>query len=133
MSEETNTPETDTQAKPVLRFKRFLKEEPFELEDNFGEVMEYVIREMTSPERDKYLGQHASRYKVNAEGMVVGVKDFKGIQSSLISKCCFTKGGAKVSQQEIDNWPPTVQSALYKLCQEINCLTEKSEEDEKKE
>jgi len=99
------------------------KKELVVLQSEKGE-QEYYISEMTAEERDDYLQALSSRVKVDEEGRPQGLKDFRGIQAELLSRCLRTKKGELVKKEEIQSWPSSVVTSLYEIAQKINLLSE---------
>lgn len=89
------------------------------LED--GTEAELELREMTASARDSYLDRLSSRMKFDNEGKPAGIKKFDGMQAELLAVCLF-RGGKAVTPQEIQGWPASVVSNLYKAAQELNHL-----------
>src|SRR6185503_6977958 len=88
-----------------------------------GAVVEMELREMTAAARDSYLDRLSSRMKFDNEGKPAGVKKFEGMQSELIGACLFRQeSGKAVTSQEIQGWPASVVSDIYKAAQELNHL-----------
>jgi len=94
---------------------------------NGGEAKAYELREMTSLARDQFLDKLAARTRLDAQGRPVGLSKFEGLQSELLSRCLFHDGKA-VDPKDIQTWPSSVVSELYKKAQEINHLSEATQE-----
>lgn len=86
----------------------------------------YELREMTSLVRDQFLDKLTARARLDAGGRPVGVSKFEGLQSDLLSRCLYHEG-KPVPSSEIQGWPSSVVSELYKRAQEINHLNEEAE------
>lgn len=111
-----------------LTFELKLKSIPVELANQQGVPENYTLSELTGVKRDEYLNDTASRMKFGADGKAQGVKDFKGMQATLVS-LCLTKGsgGEKVTIETINTWPASVVSALFKEAQKLSGLEAQEE------
>jgi hypothetical protein len=99
-----------------------IKSLPVTLKNGEGEV-HYELREMTSLMRDQFLDKLAARTRLDVQGRPVGLNKFEGLQSDLLSRCLY-RDGKLVLPVEIQGWPSSVVSELYKRAQEINYLNE---------
>lgn len=94
----------------------------------------YTIKEMMGTQRDQWLKGMGQRMRTDASGKVVGIKDYAGLHSSLISLCLYGPGGDLVPAKVIDEWPASVTSKLFEECQRLNGLgDDASREEEKKD
>jgi hypothetical protein len=110
-----------------------LLEVPVKIKCKDGVTREYVLREMDTETQNRYLNASAGRARKDADGKVVGVQDFTGIQASLLCLCMFDKGdGAPVSLPTVQGWPSRVTQALHKRALEISGMGDKAEADAKK-
>lgn len=101
---------------------------PVTLEGEEGEK-KYELREMTAASRDSYLTQMSSRIKIGEDGKPT-VKKFDGMQASLLTLCLFKKeDGKAVPEPEIQKWPSSVVSELFKQAQLLNHLSEDKDEE----
>ena len=91
----------------------------------------YVIREMTGIQRDGWLTSMGGRVKSGADGKPSGLRSFENVQADLIFRCLYDASGNPVLLSVIQSWPASAQNKVFKLCQEINGLDEKSEEEVK--
>lgn len=113
---------------------------PIWLEDpETGAARGHVLRELTGTQRDEFLNTMSGRMKVGPDGNPVGISDFRGLRSALISRCLFeaeleddpdtgeTRVGKvaerAVSAAVVNGYPSSTQEALYEECQRINGLT----------
>ena len=120
-----------SEEKNLLRIRLVRKEEQIILEDENGQEKEYTIKEMVGTEFGKWRTAMATRLKVSPDGKPLGVRDFKGMEASLISKCLYDETGQPVPERVIEAWPTAAQQELFRKCQEINGM-DKDEEDDKK-
>lgn len=97
------------------------------LEGEDGVERLYTLREEPGTLRGEWMNFLATRQKIdNRTGTVVGMKDFRGMESWLISKCMYTEQGQKVPQKEIEGWPAQLQRELFEACQKLNGLEDRS-------
>jgi len=124
----TNTAEGDG----VMRFKLRRAEVPVELEDpETGKVEQYVLKELTGTGRDRYLNDLAGRMRIGQDGKPKGVKNFDGMQAGLIGRALYDSEGQLVPVKKIQEFPSSVQSALFDKVQEISGLKSESEDEAK--
>ncbi len=114
-----------------LSLKR--KEIEVEIEDTDGNVRVCILRELKGSERDAYINVMHGKMSTAKDGRVTGVKDFSGLQSSLISKSLYDETNKQIPEQTIDSWPASTQTELFKMAQELSGLGEKAEADAKNE
>ena len=112
----------------VIRIQLCLQERDVEIIGLSGEVEKAVLREMPGAERDAWLNSMSPRLKGTA-----GVKEFKNLQASLISRCLFSLNGKAISEGIISRWPSTAQKQRFTICQEMNALTDEAVDKEKKD
>jgi hypothetical protein len=91
-----------------------------------GERRTFTIRELTGTEYGKYRTSVRNRIAVNDAGMPTSIKDFKGLESSLICLCLY-ENGKRVAQSVIDEWGAKTLQQLFELCHKVNGMDEKSE------
>jgi len=106
---------------------------PLSLTSAAGQVEEFELREMLADARDKYLDQLTARVNVTPEGKAIGIRKFEGLQSDLVCACLFRKEGDKrVEKAEVQKWPASVLTQVYKAAQTLNHLNEETKEAETK-
>lgn len=105
-----------------------------ELEGKDGGSFE--IREMDSATRDKYLDLLSARAKVTDKGEVVGIKKMDGMHAELLTRCMYkiddidhTKE-TRVPVEQIQAWPSSVVTQLYRMAQELSHLNTKQKDGE---
>jgi hypothetical protein len=139
MSEESTPPNeqpTPAVAPPedevlVIRLQR--KQKNVTIEDENGVVRPYVVREMMGNIRDQWLNTMAERMKLDKSGTPVGVKEFKGLQTSLICRCLYDQNGKLIPETTIANWPASAQKALFEMCQKLSGLDDSAKDKEAQE
>ena len=115
-----------------LKLTLRLKEIPVELETEEGVTETYVIKELTGKERDTFLTSMGTRIRYNGKGEPSGLKNFDGVQASLLSLCLCDAQGEKVPEKTIQMFPATAQNEMFKAARELSALGEDSEDTEKK-
>lgn len=91
-----------------------------------GSDLELEMREMVASARDSYLDRLSSRMRYDNDGKPAGIKKFEGMQAELLASCLFRKeGGKAVTSADIQGWPASVVSDLFKAAQELNHLNER--------
>lgn len=134
MSEENTTPEQPEAKKEpeILVVKLTRQRKIIHLETEDGSMRPHTLIEMTGAERDQFFGAMAERTRVDAKGKPQGLKDFKDIQAALIAKCIRDENNHPVPIQKIAAWPATAQKTVFEICQDMNGLAIKEDEDEGK-
>ena len=107
--------------------------EAIEIEDDHGNVNNYVIKEMMGPVRESFMAEAADRMTFSADGKVARMKNFKGVFVSLIKRCLFREDGTTpVPELEINSWPTTAQEELFHYLRTINGLEDEKSKEEVK-
>lgn len=125
--------ETKAEALPApagdepIRFVLVRKERKVVLQGADGAEVHYVLKEMTGILRDRWMNALSKKVNVSTGK----VTDFTGQMASLIGSCLFDARGVPVPERDIQEFPASVQEALFKLCQEMNGLDKKSADEEK--
>ena len=104
-----------------MKFTTTIKTVPVELEMD-GKTEEYILREMDSATRDKYLDSMASRMRLDKDGKPTGVTKFEGMQADLLVNTLRKKDGSAVRKETIQSWPSSTVSALFEEAQKLNLL-----------
>ena len=107
----------------AIQFDLTVQSFPVVLKNGDGEAKAYELREMTSKARDQFLDTLTARTRLDSAGKPVGLNKFEGLQSDLLCRCMYHENKL-VTSAEIQNWPASVVSLLYKKAQEINHLNE---------
>jgi hypothetical protein len=121
----------------VNEFDLQLQSWDFKLKDAEGVYHHYVMTEIVGKERDAYLNTLAPRFEVTKEGSKV--KNFTGMQSSLLFRCIKYKGTdaapisppKAVTENTIGSWPARVQDALHTKAQKLSGLDKMATEEAK--
>jgi len=117
----------------VMQFSLKRKEIPIQLENEEGEIVDYKITELTGKQRDSFLNLMSSRTKYAADGTPAGIKNFDGLQASLLALCLTNSEGKKATVAELAEYPASVVNELYKAAQKLNALDEQGQEEAKNE
>lgn len=92
------------------------------------EKKRYILRELTGDERDSWLQEMSARTGKHPDGSPK-VKNFKGLQASLLKFCLLTEEREKVGVEKIQKWPARVQSKLFEKAQELSGLDQGAEDE----
>ena len=109
---------------------------PFEIENKkTGEVQEFEIREISGAQHERLLNFMNTKMDiVPSTGEVKKVKDYRGMQTHLLSMCVYRKGADKpMKEAEIAEWPPSAISQIYSAADDFNELSKKLESGEDEE
>lgn len=104
----------------ALKISVLRKSQPVDLEIEEGMVARYYVKEMTGAQRDEYFNKTSQVAKTDASGTVVGVKDYKGLYSSLLAFCMYDSDQKTIPEAKIQEWPDTAQKALFEVALTIN-------------
>ena len=98
---------------------------PLTLTKEDGTEEEFELREMLADARDRHMDGLSLRVNIGPDGKPQGIKKFEGLQADLVCSCCYRKkDGKPVTRAEVQKWPASVMSAVYKAAQELNHLSE---------
>lgn len=100
------------------------KSQPVELEmDAEGNVVKVFVKEMTGAQRDEYFNKTSQRSRVDQNtGEVVGIKDYKGLYSTLLAFCVYDAEGKPLPESKIQEWPDGAQRAMFEIARKLNKL-----------
>ena len=116
-----------SEKKEPTKFSTVVSQDSVVIADAEGVERTYAIKEMTGRQLEVYL--NSSRNKVIMEnGQVVGMKDFEGLYSSLLSTTLCDESDKLVSKEVLQNWPASTQRQLFQIAQKLNGLGESEEE-----
>ena len=120
----------------ILRLTAVRKTKTVEIEEQEGKFETYILMEMMGPDRKEYMYKSSEAIRVE-DGKASGL-GFKGQEIDLISRCLYQKsstvngGMLRVNADLVEKLlPSTAIGELFKVCQEINGLTKKDDEEAK--
>lgn len=111
-----------------LKISVLRKSQPVLLEVEPDKEIQIFVKEMTGAQRDEYFNKMASRTIRDANGEVTGMKDFKGLYSTLLSLCVYDSEGKAMAESKIQEWPDTAQKALFEIARDLNGLVKEGDE-----
>jgi len=117
----------------ALKFSLQKQVIPVEMETGPNMVETYHLVELTGKERDKYLDGMSGKMKYNPKGEPIGLKTFKGLQSSLLCLCLEDANEKKVKESDLEKYPASVVNDLFKAAQKLNALDEEGQKEAKNE
>lgn len=86
----------------------------------------HILREMDGEMRDAYLNALVRKLDRSGEGKG-SVKDFRGMQAALLSRCLFVvETGAPMPEAAIQALPAKTLQGLFKLAQDLNGLQDET-------
>lgn len=91
----------------------------------------YVLTELDGSQRDRYLSQLGKRVMHGKDGQAATLKNFDGLQASLIAVALYRieHGNREpVSVDTIQQWPAHVIDKLFKRAQKLSALDDKEGE-----
>jgi hypothetical protein len=89
---------------------------------------------MTGAQRDEFLATTNKKLKVDPNtGEVVGMNDYKGMYSTLLSFCLYDADGKLVPEASIQAWPDSAQRVLFDAASVLNGLKKSEEAEENAE
>lgn len=99
------------------------KSQPVDLEVEQGKVARFYVKEMSGAQRDEYLNKTAQKSRLDEKGDVVGLKDYRGLYSNLLSFCLYDADAKPVAESKIQEWPDAAQKALYEMANDVNGMS----------
>jgi hypothetical protein len=112
----------------ALKISVLRKSQPVDLEVEEGMVTRYYVKEMTGAQRDEYFNKTAQRTKTDANGEVIGLRDYKGMYSTLLSFCIYDAEQKAIPETKIQEWPDTAQKALFEVARGLNGMSSSDSE-----
>lgn len=104
------------------------KSQPVDLEIEEGKQVRFYVKEMSGAQRDEYLNKTAQKSRLDEKGDVVGLKDYRGLYSNLLSFCLYDADAKPVAESKIQEWPDAAQKALYEMANDINGMSKPDSE-----
>jgi len=114
-----------------LSFTIKLKEIPIRMTLESGEEVVYKLKELTGQQRDDFLTGMSKRVNINDSSEDIDIKDFNGLQASLVSKSLYDEKNNLVPIDIVQSYPATVVSKLFEESQKLSGLDRISEEEVK--
>ena len=106
----------------VLEFTLDLEEQSVVVKRKDGVAKTYTLRELTGRQKGLYLNTMSNRLSVSEDGKVTGIKNFEGLESSLLSKCLFNEENKPVTDAELQEFPARVLRKLFDAAQILSGL-----------
>lgn len=130
---DTTVQDTGTEQRDpdVIKLRIVRSTKKVDIEDENGVIRSYTLREMTGADKGRWQTENAKRMSFDRKSKVGMIKDWNGLEASLITYCLFDTSGNKVPTQTIISWPTTVQKALFEAARKMNGLTDDEEDKEK--
>lgn len=111
----------------VLEFALELQSQNFVVKDKGGTASTYTVTEMNGTQLEAYLNSMKDRVIMDG-GKVIGMKKFDGMYTSLLSRTVKDSEGTLVPVAVLNEWPASVQKALFKVAQKLNDLDSDAKE-----
>lgn len=112
----------------ALNFELTRKEQPVTIGGSA-----YTLVELDGAARDKYLQDLTGRVRTTPEGKPAGVKNFCGLQASLVSASLVDATRKPVPASLVQSWPARVVAALYDAARELSGLEDENDDEPEKE
>src|SRR5690606_1747028 len=97
-----------------------------------GTIRSYTVRELSGKERDEYLTETSKRFRTDQSGKAIGVRDFDGLQSSLLVRCMTDDETNKlVTVNFLAGLPARIQEDLYERARKISKLNKEAKAEAK--
>lgn len=117
----------------MARFKLKRKREAFSIEDEHSNLIEVYLEELDGFDRDDWVNESLSRSKYDREtGARIGY-NVKDLEAKMVHKCLFKADGTKFTFNEVQKFPASTLSGMYRMCEELNAVTAKAREEVKKD
>lgn len=102
---------------------------PIEIELADGNVVMFSVKEMTGAQRDDYFNRMSGKTKIDPNtNEVVGVKDYSGLYSTLLSLTLYDPDDKLVPEAKIQEWPDSAQRAVWEVAKDLNGLSKEGAE-----
>jgi len=98
-----------------------LKEMPITILDANGQQKDYTMHELSGKQRAQYLNEMNERISISPDGKTE-IKDFEGIQESLLSKCLKDENGKLIELAVLSEYPASTLSDLFDDAQTLSGL-----------
>lgn len=106
------------------------KSVPVELEVAVDQVVQISVKEMTGAQRDSYFNKANTKTKIDpTNNQVVGLRDYDGLYSTLLSYCLYDKDDKIIPESKIQEWPDSAQRALWEVAKDLNGLDKDKQDD----
>lgn len=112
----------------VTKISVIRKSQPIDIEIEEGQEVRFYVKEMTGAQRDDYFNRASKKTKLNDKGEVIGVSDYTGSYSLLLSVCLYDANGELVPEKTIQSWPDGAQKALSEVAALINNMGREGDE-----
>lgn len=116
----------------TLQFNLKKNSIPVVIEDGDATPLNLTLVEMSAAQRDQYLDSIQARMGYDVKGSPTGLKKFDGLQADLLTRCLLKEDGKMVTREQVQGWPSSIVSDLFKAAQKLNHLN-KEEDEEKQE
>ncbi len=107
-------------------FNLALLEKPVTLIQKDGTKKVYILTELPGYELEAYMEENKDRLNTvirDGKVEVLGVKNYKGMFTSLLKRALLGEDREPVSVEEIKAFPGRVQQALFNEAQKLSALT----------
>jgi hypothetical protein len=112
------------------RLRARLKQEEIEIELPDGKVAEWVVKELTGPQRDAYMETRSQNFSHGKQGEVTGIKSYMGIVTNLLQFCVYDAAtGVQVTVGQLNELPSSTQQELFDIAVSLSGI----KPDDKKE
>ena len=117
---------SDMNGKP--RFRLSLVRTEIVIEDRNNQEIECYVQELDGMARDEYVNLSLSRSKVDRDTGVRTGYDVKDLEANLVHKCLFKADGTKFTFKEVQEFPASTLTGLYRMCEELNGINQRGKE-----
>jgi len=114
------------------KFALKLKEISICIIDKDGVEKAYTMCELSGKQRATYLNEMNERISISPDGKAE-VKDFEGIQESLLTRCLKDENGTLIKLEVLSEYPSSTLSDLFDDAQTLSCLDIKARKEAKKD
>jgi len=114
-----------------LSFSLKLEEVQIEIMDIEGSERIFVLKELTSEQRSKFLNQTGKKVKFGQGGSISTVTDHHFLQENLLTLCLYDDQGKAVTREVLAKYPAHVISKLFEAAQELSGMNDNGEDEAK--
>jgi hypothetical protein len=109
----------------VLSIRGYRREKKVKIETAKGVETVFTLKEMFGGDRQKWQVEQRARYGVDYGGQPAGIANYEGMEAALISRCMFDSNDRPVPTATIQAWPSSTQAGLWRLCIDLNAISDK--------
>ena len=109
----------------IPRFRTKLARMEIIIEDKNGAEQKCYLEELEADKKDDWVNLSLDRSKYNEQGVRIGY-NVKDLEANLVHKSLHKEDGSTFGFREVQSFPASTLTAIYRLCEDLNGLSEKA-------